>query len=292
MSDDFRAKNYDVFVSYKREDFLARDVLIMALEAKGYEVFWDAKLNNDEFQVELRDEIERCKIVIVLWSELASKSDNVKAEAFGAYQLRKLLAAPIEGFEKVPEYFKRVNLHSFHDWADEAARQVQLDKILATVERVTGGPSIQQKPAFAPAIDVHLGEIPPAPPKLVGREAELDMLREAWHGRQVNTVVLHALGGAGKSALLRAFVDERLATNGGDGAARIYGWSAYSQGSGTQKRADADGFISQALKDFGYPGELPNDSVERARELAKLIQKQRVCSCCSMGWSRCRTCRA
>ena len=84
------------------------------------------------------------------------------------------------------------------------------------------------------------------------------------------------LGGAGKSALLRAFVDERLATNGGDGAARIYGWSAYSQGSGTQKRADADGFISQALKDFGYPGELPNDSVERARELAKLIQQERV----------------
>ena len=39
MSDDFRAKKYDVFVSYKREDFLARDVLIMALEAKGYEVF-------------------------------------------------------------------------------------------------------------------------------------------------------------------------------------------------------------------------------------------------------------
>ena len=276
MSDHFRAKKYDVFVSYKREDFLARDVLIKALEAKGYEVFWDAKLNNDEFQVELRDEIERCKIVIVLWSELASKSDNVKAEAFGAYQLEKLLSAPIEGFEKVPEYFKRVNLHPFHDWADETARQVQLDKILATVERVTGGPSIQQKPAFAPAIDVHLGEIPPAPPKLVGREAELDMLSKAWHGEQVNTVVLHALGGAGKSALLRAFVDERLATNGGDGAARIYGWSAYSQGSGTQKRADADGFISQALKDFGYPGELPNDSVERARELAKLIQKERV----------------
>ena len=87
--------------------------------------------------------------------------------------------------------------------------------------------------------------------------------------------MLHALGGAGKSALLRAFVDERLAT-GGDGAARIYGWSAYSQGSGTQKRADADGFISQALKDFRYPGEPPKDSVERARELAKLIQQERV----------------
>ena len=127
-----------------------------------------------------------------------------------------------------------------------------------------------------PAIEVDLGEIPPAPPKLVGRDDEMEMLRQAWHGRQVNTVVLHALGGAGKSALLRAFVDERLATHGGDGAARIYGWSAYSQGSGTQKRADADGFISQALKDFGYPGEPPRDSVERARELAKLIQQERV----------------
>ena len=93
--------------------------------------------------------------------------------------------------------------------------------------------------------------------------------------KKVNAVVFHALGGAGKSALLRTFANELLAAGGG-GASRIYGWSAYSQGSGEQKRADADSFISKALGDFGWQGELPKDPVERGRALAKLIQKERV----------------
>ena len=104
------------------------------------------------------------------------------------------------------------------------------------------------------------------------------MLHGAWESRapkKVNAVVLHALGGAGKSALLRTFANELLAEGGG-GASRIHGWSAYSQGSGEQKRADADGFISKALGDFGWQGELPKDPVERARALAELIQKERV----------------
>ncbi len=122
------------------------------------------------------------------------------------------------------------------------------------------------------------GDIPGAPDKLIGRDAELEMLHGAWESRapkKVNAIVLHALGGAGKSALLRTFANELLAAGGG-GASRIYGWSAYSQGSGEQKRADADGFISKALGDFGWQGELPRDPVERARALAKLIQKERV----------------
>jgi hypothetical protein len=42
---------------------------------------------------------------------------------------------------------------------------------------------------------------------------------ERWQGSfLVGPVVLHAFGGARKSALLRAFVNERLAA-GGDGAA-------------------------------------------------------------------------
>ena len=122
------------------------------------------------------------------------------------------------------------------------------------------------------------GDIPGAPDKLIGRDAELEMLHGAWESRapkKVNAIVLHALGGAGKSALLRTFANELLAAGGG-GASRIYGWSAYSQGSGEQKRADADSFISKALGDFGWQGELPRDPVERARALAKLIQKERV----------------
>ncbi len=144
--------------------------------------------------------------------------------------------------------------------------------------RASSAPSRNPREHIPPSIPVEFGDIPGAPDKLVGRDTELEMLHGAWESRpphKINAIVLHALGGAGKSALLRTFANELLAAGGG-GASRIYGWSAYRQGSGEQKRADADGFISKALGDFGWQGELPRDPVERARALAKLIQKERV----------------
>lgn len=279
VADDFRAKSYDVFVSYKREDDDARAVLVTALESAGYNVFWDTKLNHDDWKGELRDEINRSTMVICLWSAEAAASDNVKAEAFHAFGIKKLLSAYVEDRSVVPDYFENTNLHSFDGWEDDSRRGAQIAKILATLERVTGGPSRKSNEATnAPMIPVEWGDIPGAPPRLIGRDDEMLMLKAASESRaprKVNAVVLHALGGAGKSALLRTFANE-LVEQGGCGATRIYGWSAYSQGSGEQKRADADGFISKALGDFGFQGKLPSDPVERARELARLIQRERV----------------
>ena len=182
----------------------------------------------------------------------------------------------------VPEYFKNTNIHPFDGWADEKKRRAQIQKILGTLERMIGGPSGVPESSTPQGNDngcpADFGDIPGAPDKLIGRDDELAMLRDAWASRtphKVNAVVFHALGGAGKSALLRTFANELLAAGGG-GASRIYGWSAYSQGSGEQKRADADSFISKALGDFGWQGDLPKDPVERGRALAKLIQKERV----------------
>jgi len=274
MSEPIRAKQYDVFISYKREDDAARDVLITALEDLGYEVAWDAKLMIDYWRPSLRDLINRSKLKIVLWSAKAATSDEVKDEASAAKQLERCLSVPIESASVVPGPYADLNLNPFDKWADETARASQLEKILDTVECFTGGPSrIPPKPATE-TIPVELSDgFPAAPTKLIGRDAEMQLLRDAWAGG-TNAVVLHALGGAGKSALLRTFLNELL-ENGGEGAARVYGWSAYSQGSGEQKRADADSFIAAALDWFGYVGPPIKDGVERARTLARLIQLER-----------------
>ena len=184
---------------------------------------------------------------------------------------------------KIPGRFGEQNFMPFDGWNDPAKREVQLKAIVAEARRRVAAPSLQVVPTAKVPVTTLLalpefGDIPGAPDKLIGRDAELTMLRDAWASRtpkKVNAVVLHALGGAGKSALLRTFANELLAAGGG-GAARIYGWSAYSQGSGEQKRADADSFISKALADFGWRDKLPGDPMERARALAKLIQKERV----------------
>ena len=105
-----------------------------------------------------------------------------------------------------------------------------------TVERVTGKQRRRREPirsllGSSLVASPEFGDIPGAPDKLIGRDVELVTLRDAWASRppkKVNAVVFHALGGAGKSALLRFFANDLLAAGGG-GASRIYGWSAYSQ---------------------------------------------------------------
>ncbi len=278
MPEQIRAKHYDVFVSYKREDDAARDVLIAALQKEGFDPWWDAKLGQGDFRHQLRDEINRCDVVIALWSQNAhARPDEVKMEMAHAFGVEKLLPLKLDN-APIPAQFAKENFLPFDGWADEKRAAQQLAHILAEARKLGAKPKAGAAPPIPPSIPVEFGDIPGAPDKLIGRDTELEMLHGAWESRapkKVNAVVLHALGGAGKSALLRTFANELLAA-GGAGASRIYGWSAYSQGSGEQKRADADSFISKALGDFGWQGELPRDPVERARALAKLIQKERV----------------
>src|SRR5262245_10567029 len=273
-ADDFRARSYDVLVSYQRADDDQREELVEALEARGYAVFWDGKLGPDYWRVEWRNRLHQSKLMVVLWSTTAAKSEEVMVEAGGALALEKCLSVPLDGKAHVPKPYLETNRQHWDRNADEATR---LEKVLDKVAQIVGPPRTVAQPSSG-AVPFEFGDIPGAPDRLIGRDAELAMLRDAWASKspkKVNAVVLHALGGAGKSALLRTFANELLAAGGG-GAARIYGWSAYSQGSGEQKRADADGFISKALGDFGYAGKLPGDPVERARALAKLIQRERT----------------
>ena len=236
------------------------------------------------FRPQLANRINNSKLVVALWSaHVAAAPDEVRDEMSQARGLDRLMALRTDGAE-IPRLFGEQNFMPFDGWAHATKRSSQLETIVAEVCRRVAVPTYQVvETGRAPVVSTlvtppEFGDIPGAPDRLIGRDAELAMLRDAWASgppKKVNAVVLYALGGAGKSALLRTFANDLLAAGGG-GAARIYGWSAYSQGSGEQKRADADSFISKALDDFGWQGELPKDFVERARELAKLIQKERV----------------
>ena len=89
-------------------------------------------------------------------------------------------------------------------------------------------------------------------------------------------MVLHAIGGAGKSALLRRFLDD-LEAKGYPGAKKVYGWSAYTQGSGENRNADADAFMRPRARVLRPDVEPPiTDPVERGRTLARLIRRQRT----------------
>ncbi len=283
-ADDFRAKNYDVFISYKHLDAAIRDALVEALQEAKLSYWWDAKLVSGAWRPQLADRINYCKLVVALWSEnVAAAPDEVRDEMSQARGLNRLMALRTDKAE-IPKIFREQNFMPFNGWADPAKGKAQLEAIIAEIRRRVDAPTYEVVETGKAMVVTTLtaspefGDIPGAPDKLIGRDAELTVLRNAWASRtpnKVNAVVFHALGGAGKTALLRTFANDLLAAGGG-GASRLYGWSAYSQGSGEQKRADADSFISKALGDFGWQGDLPKDPVERGRALAKLIQRECV----------------
>src|SRR5271166_1782470 len=96
-AEQIRAKRYDVFVSYKREDDAVRAVLCDAFASRGFEPWWDAKLLSGNFRHQLRDKINHCSVAIAIWSQnAAAKPDEVLVEMNHAFGLKRLLPVRID----------------------------------------------------------------------------------------------------------------------------------------------------------------------------------------------------
>jgi tetratricopeptide (TPR) repeat protein len=271
----------DVFISYASADDLL-DVLHAHqlagwLDSEGYAVWWDLHIQAGYAQKQLEAQVKRARRVIVLWSPRAADSHNVFNECQPAVNAEKLLPVIVEGDHKIlPRGWDGlvcVELADFERQKPEILRKLGI------------GPSRKHAaPAVADNARISLSGLPSAASRFIGREAELALLARAWASTapggdsraKTNAIVFHAIGGAGKSALLRQFLDT-LADEGYHGAAKVYGWSAYSQGSGDNRAASADEFISKALAFFGHDlarQPIP-DAVERSRRLAHLVGQGR-----------------
>jgi hypothetical protein len=109
--------------------------------------------------------------------------------------------------------------------------------------------------------------------RLVGREAELARLDEAWSDDETNILSLIAEGGAGKSALVNEWLT-RLQADRYRGAERVLGWSFYSQGSKERPTA-ADAFLDWALDKLGVQVETTSASA-KGEAIAEALTKRRV----------------
>lgn len=122
-----------------------------------------------------------------------------------------------------------------------------------------------------PAIKLTLP--PPLTPHLFGRDDELRLLDAAWASPTTNLVVFHALGGAGKSALVSKWLAQMAAKNY-DGARRVFGWSFFSQGSSENRSDSSEAFIDSALAFFGVTVE--GDYFRKADRLAEALRAERT----------------
>jgi tetratricopeptide (TPR) repeat protein len=121
---------------------------------------------------------------------------------------------------------------------------------------------------------VEIFRLPVTGAELFGREAELQLLDTAWEDSKTNIICFVAWGGVGKSTLVNRWLAE-MAVDNYRGAARVFGWSFYSQGTGERVTA-ADRFIAEALAWFGDPDPPAGSPWDKGQRLADLIRKERT----------------
>jgi tetratricopeptide (TPR) repeat protein len=141
------------------------------------------------------------------------------------------------------------------------------------VEKVTGDDEAACKPL--PPDAVYLAKLPITGPELFGREEELAMLDAAWEDNSTRVVTVVAWGGVGKTALINGWLN-RMAKENYRGAARVYGWSFYSQGAAEGRQASADIFMHETLALFGDPDPQAGMAEEKGRRLANLVRQQKI----------------
>ncbi len=122
---------------------------------------------------------------------------------------------------------------------------------------------------------IFVSKLPITGARLFGREHELALLDRAWADHQSNIVCFSAMGGAGKTSLVKNWLNT-LSHDNYRGAARVYAWSFYSQGMREGTQASADEFFDHALRWFGYSGPPIKSEWEKGETLSELIKKQRT----------------
>ena len=128
----------DVFISYARNDEAVARRVAKALQSAGRDVWWDADLPaHRAYSEEIERNLEAAKVVVVLWSKTAAKSQWVRAEADFARNAGKLVQATVDG-ALPPMPFNQVQCADLKGWRG-APKQHGWVKLKASVDAVLRG---------------------------------------------------------------------------------------------------------------------------------------------------------
>lgn len=125
-----------------------------------------------------------------------------------------------------------------------------------------------------PADKIQITKLPHTNSRLIGRETELTILDKAWDNG-TNILTLKAMGGTGKTSLLKHWLDKFVESNY-RGAQAVFTWSFYSQGSAENKQVSTDEFFESALRFFGYTEDKLPAPHDRGIQLARLVAAERT----------------
>lgn len=168
------------------------------------------------------------------------------------------------------EAYCHTNGYSCEFWA-----QTELDERVKRHESIVKEFFNLPSPISHPQLAISISRLPNMLTNdLFGREKEVQMLNDAWANPHTNVIVFTAFGGSGKSALVNHWVQE-MAKENWRGAARVYAWSFWSQGS-DQPQTSADPFIDAALRWLGDADPTAGSPWDKGERLARLIKQTRT----------------
>ncbi len=164
---------------------------------------------------------------------------------------------------------------SAHGYESEFWAQTELDlqvkkhaDIVAEFFNVTLPPPLPQS-------SISISRLPITGSDLFGRDAELQLLDDAWENPNINIITFIASGGTGKTALVNHWRIRRMVPDNYRSAERVYGWPFYSQGT-SERAASADLFIDQALRWFGDVDPTRGSPWDKGERLAGYIRETRT----------------
>jgi hypothetical protein len=244
-----------------------------------------------EWDTEIERNLRACDIFVLLVSPNSMGSDVIEHEL---QVVRRRLAAgddlyfypllveptPKAALDMVRNFnlrprdarpFSGYPLHERYQHMSDAADEIAAIATEIGSRKGVARPSV---PRAAISAVVHVSGVPEtAYERLVGRDAELNRLDEAWRDDKTNILSLVAEGGGGKSALVDEWLT-RLRADSYRGAECVLGWSFHIQGS-KERATAADEFLAWALAKLGVKLETTSASA-KGEAIAEALMTRRA----------------
>jgi len=130
----------DVFISYAREDKPRADQIARAIQAMGFDVFWDAEIPPGRTWADyIESKVTNCKVMVVLWSAASTSSQWVREEARIGRDRGKLIPVMLDN-SVAPFGFGEVQSANLSTWSGAGDHPDWL-RLLDAVRALAGAPA-------------------------------------------------------------------------------------------------------------------------------------------------------
>lgn len=132
----------DVFVSYARDDQAKAQAIAKALEARGFDVWWDPELlPGESYASKIQGVLKSAKAVLVLWSTHSVERPWVLDEASMGRDRAALVPVLIDAAEP-PIGFRQLQAENLMHWPSPEA-QANFERVVKALEHLRGRPADQ-----------------------------------------------------------------------------------------------------------------------------------------------------